>query len=726
MAPKTNNPIEVLLVDDRRTVCEQVKCILAEYPDLAVVGVATDGKTALAQIEDLQPDVVLMDIDMPGLDGLEISKIVTQKFSNTKVIMLTGYEDPKYITKSLSAGATGYLVKAQMDVEIAETIRAVHRGYTQLGPGVFEKMIPEGQTVSQIFTPQVKKIEQVAEDGIDGRFVGDVHSKFTDVQSRVTGIARTAITKLDDWSNSAKELIDTIPLPWTRGLLYFLVFFLAGFVPWACLYQVDEIGVAQGRLEPQGDTIKREADIEGSVAVLKVHVKKGDRVKAGQPLIELDSKNVREQLQQNQLKLDGQQQRLSQLMLMKNQAGMGTTAQTQQNQAQLLEKQTQIAQAQQNFNSLKGNSGNQIAEKLAQVRQAEQALRDRESNITLQQTEKNTQIRQAQQAIVDGETAVELARTRLDDARAEVDRYSKLAATGAIAQTRVKEVEGVAKERTQLLSQATANLSQAKLRLKEQKDNYQRIDRQALADIAQARLRVTEQQQNYQRIANQTKTDLAQAQLRLKEQQRGYESLNKGGELAVVRNVRDLKEIQGQIVTLTGEIEQSKALNSFLVRQLGKYKVTADTDGTIFELPIAREGAVVQPKQLLAEIAPNPGKDSRTELVFKADIPAGQSESLRRSDGEQKKAKLKFDEFPYEKYDIVPGKLAWVSPNSKITATPQGNMTSYDIKIKLDKNYISYEGKKIPFQAGQPATAEIVIRQRKIIDFILDPFRKLK
>jgi hemolysin D len=75
-------------------------------------------------------------------------------------------------------------------------------------------------------------------------------------------------SEIADWSNSATELIDTTPLPWTRGLLYFLLVFIAILLPWACLYKMDEIGTARGRLEFKGNTIKREADVDGSVAVV--------------------------------------------------------------------------------------------------------------------------------------------------------------------------------------------------------------------------------------------------------------------------------------------------------------------------------------------------------------------------------------------------------------------------------------------------------------------------
>jgi hemolysin D len=525
----------------------------------------------------------------------------------------------------------------------------------------------------------------------------------------------------NDWSDSAKELIGMMPIPWTRGLLYLLVIFLGISIPWACLYRMDEIGIARGRLEAKGNTIKREADIEGSVAVLKVYVKKGDIVKAGQTIMELDAKNVREQIYQNQLKLDGGKQRLDQLLLMKNQVGLGTNAQQQQNQAQLLEKQSQIAQAEQNINTLSANSHNQIAEKLAQLHQAEQTLIDRQSSYNLQKAEKLTQVHQAEQGVVDAQTNYLLTQNRFQDAQNEVIRYEQLYQTGAIAEIKTKEIASIAQERKQLFIQGIASLQQSKLRVKEQQENYQKLLQQIQSDIAQARLRLQEQKENYQRVANQTQSDIAQSKLRLTEQQRGSQSLVKGGNIALLKTGQQLKEIESQIITLTSEIDRDRAQNAFLTRQLDRYIIKANSDGTIFELPIDREGAVVQPKQLIAEIASNV-----SGLVFKGEIPATQSESLRSSSRVQKNVKLKFDEFPFESYDIVKGKLTWIAPNSKLTPIAQGlPIASYDIEVKLGQTCIKHEGHCIPFKSGQPATAEIVIRNRRIIDFILDPFTKL-
>jgi hemolysin D len=723
--------IKILVVDDLRVVREKLKSVLRLYPDLQVVGTAIDGDNAIAQLGHLDPDIILLDLDMPKLDGIETARIIDREYPHIKVIILSSYDDPSEIDNLQSNCIKEYIVKDNLDLKIADKIRSVY--YTpnpKSRPLVIEpaaesiastdNIIEFNRTVSENPAALVKQTNRSTNQP-DRDFATNLSTQFT-------SIANTTISRLNDWSNSAKELIDMMPLPWTRGLLYSLVASIGIALPWACLYKIDEVGTARGRLEAKGNTIKRESDLDGSVAVSKVYVKKGDQVKVGQTIMELDSKNVREQIYQNQLKLDGSQQRFNQLLLMKNQMGLGTNAQQQQNQAQLLEKQSQIAQAQQSIVALEASSRNQIAEKLAQLRQAEQALLDRQSSYSLQKAEKLTQVRQSQQSAVDAQTNHLLAQNRLKDAQNEVKRYNQLYQTGAVPEVKTKEIASLAQEKNQLFTQAVASLQQSKLRVKEQQENYQKLIQQAQSDTAQAKLRLKEQQEIYQGTIDRTQADIAQAKLRLTEQQRGSQSLAQGGNVAILKTGQQLKEIQSQIVTLKSEIDRDRAQSNFLTKQLAKYTIKADSDGIIFELPIDREGAVVQPKQLIAEIA-----SSANGLVFKGEIPANQSESLRSSldntsatNNLQKDVKLKFDEFPFESYDIVPGKLTWIAPNSKLTQISQGvNVASYDIEVRLDRSCIKHQGSCIPFKSGQPATAEIVIRNRRVIDFVLDPFKKL-
>ncbi|AFY91788.1 response regulator [Chamaesiphon minutus] len=714
--------IKILVVDDLRVVREKLKAILQPHEDLQIIGTAADGDSAIEQLEYLQPDIILLDVDMPKLNGIQAAQIINQKYPQIDVIILSGSIDRDELTNIANSSIKEYIIKGKIDLELADKIRTIYH-----------------QSEREVTSPQLDR-DRVVEFNRASKRDPSNHSQLTlspaplqadfsdNARSQFTSIANTSLSKLHDWSSSARELIDMMPIPWTRGLLYFVAIFLGIAIPWACLFKMDEIGTARGRLEFQGNTIKREADIEGSVAVTKVYVKKGDLVKAGQIIMELDTKNIREQIYQNQLKLNGARQQLDRLLLLKNQIGLGTTAQQQQNQAQLLEKQSQIAQAQQSLATLESNANSQVAEKLAQLRQTEQTLADRQSSYNLQQAEKRTQVRQAEQSILDAQTNYLLAQNRLKDAQNEANRYQNLYRTGAIPEVKAKEIASIALEKKQLLTQAFASLQQSKLRLKEQQENNLKLLQQARADITQARLRLTEQQQNYQSTISRTQSDIAQAKLRVTEQQRGSESLTKGGNIAVLKTEQQSKEIQSQIATLQSEIDRDRAQGSFLTQQLQRYTIRADLDGTIFELPIVREGSVVQPKQLLAEIAPQGGG-----LVFKGEIPAERSESLRASldstnatNPDRKDVKLKFDEFPFESYDIVNGKLTWVAPNSKLTQiSPNGTSASYDIEVQLAQPCIKHDGRCIPFKSGQPATAEIVIRNRRIIDFILDPFRKL-
>ncbi|MDF5706643.1 MAG: HlyD family efflux transporter periplasmic adaptor subunit [Nostoc sp. S4] len=474
----------------------------------------------------------------------------------------------------------------------------------------------------------------------------------------------------DDWSGATQELLDTLPRIWTRGLLYFLVALISIILPWSILYKVDETGTARGRLELNGDTVKREADIPGAIAVMAVYVKEGDNVKAGQVLMELDSKSVRDELQQQRTKLEGQQNRLAQLNVLKNQLILALNSQQQQNKAQELEKLTQVEQARQNLNSVN-------------------------TSYNLQKIEKLAPIDQARQAILDSQTVYRLANSRLIDAQIEEERYQNLFSEGAVPYIKVKEMEAIRKENLRLLNQSES-------------------------DIKQAELRLQEQQRRYESIIHQAESDIQQAALRLQEQKRSYLSLREAGKLAISRSKQQINELNSQITSLQSEIAQAKSQIKSLNEQLAKYVIHAPFDGTIFQLPIKREGAVIQPKELIAEIAPK-----GTRLVFRGQIPTSESESIR-SGNQHKEVKLKFDEYPFQDYGVVRGKLSRVSPDSKITQTTEGNLTTYDLEVELTQSCIQPESKCISFKSGQPATAEVIIRQRRIIDLLIDPFKKLQ
>jgi DNA-binding NarL/FixJ family response regulator len=124
--------ITILLVDDQALLCEMLKTWLDVEKDINVLGVAHDGQDAIAKVEQLQPDMVLMDIDMPQMDGLQATKIISQRFPKVKVIFLSGHDDDIYLGKSLRAGAKGYLLKNTTAEELVKKIRSVHKNVNLL------------------------------------------------------------------------------------------------------------------------------------------------------------------------------------------------------------------------------------------------------------------------------------------------------------------------------------------------------------------------------------------------------------------------------------------------------------------------------------------------------------------------------------------------------------------------------------------------------------------
>lgn len=133
--------IRILLVDDQTIVHQGLKSLLEVQPDLQVVGWAETGQQALEQVTALQPDVVLMDVRMPVMDGVTATQLITQQFPQVKVLVLTTFSDDDYVVRALRCGARGYLLKDTQSEELAQAIRAIHKGCGQMGPGLMEKAI---------------------------------------------------------------------------------------------------------------------------------------------------------------------------------------------------------------------------------------------------------------------------------------------------------------------------------------------------------------------------------------------------------------------------------------------------------------------------------------------------------------------------------------------------------------------------------------------------------
>jgi DNA-binding NarL/FixJ family response regulator len=141
------DPIRILLVDDHQVVREGLRRMLELEADLKVVGEAADAKEALTQVELLSPEVILMDIKMPGVDGIELTRQLKQKHPSCNIIMLTLYDE--YLPQAIAVGATGYLLKDIRREELVRAIRAVQQGRSTLNLSLSQDRLAELTTSAE-------------------------------------------------------------------------------------------------------------------------------------------------------------------------------------------------------------------------------------------------------------------------------------------------------------------------------------------------------------------------------------------------------------------------------------------------------------------------------------------------------------------------------------------------------------------------------------------------
>jgi DNA-binding NarL/FixJ family response regulator len=217
--------IQLLLVDDQNIVRKGLRVLLEAQPYFQVVGEAENGHQAVEQVATLRPDIVLMDVRMPEMDGVAATQVICQQYPETKVLVLSTFDEDDYVSRAMQYGAKGYLLKDSQVEELSQAILAVHKGFTQLGPGLFEKAmqspaapdaVPSPSLPAELseLTPREREVLCFLVDGATNREIAEaLFISERTVKNHVTSI----LSRLNQRDRVQAALFASPFLSWLRG-----------------------------------------------------------------------------------------------------------------------------------------------------------------------------------------------------------------------------------------------------------------------------------------------------------------------------------------------------------------------------------------------------------------------------------------------------------------------------------------------------------------------------
>ena len=271
--------IRILIVDDQKVIRENISVLLTGVAEFEVVGTAIDGYEAIALVKDLQPDIILMDIEMPDLDGLSATSSIASQYPDLKILMLSSHNDDELIARSLAAGAEGYLLKNMSANEIIRAIRFVSEGYTKIQPSLA------------------------------------ITANKSDTKSNplVSATSNSSITNLDNSSlrlATPQQFLPPIHKWLTISGLACVGIFI-GAIALASQLEYKVTVKAPARIRPLGEVRIVQAAAEGKIS--NISVRENQQVRHGELIAQIEPIRLQSQQQQLLANIDQSQQQLTQL-----------------------------------------------------------------------------------------------------------------------------------------------------------------------------------------------------------------------------------------------------------------------------------------------------------------------------------------------------------------------------------------------------------------------------
>ena len=719
----TKPKIRILIVDDQKMIREGLKALLQTESDLQVVGTADNGEDSIKQVETFKPDIVLMDMEMPGMDGVSATRVICEKFPDVRVLVLSTFDTEEYVARSLSSGAMGYLLKGTPAPELTNAIRSVYLGYAQIGPGIYQNLplVPKGDTDTGY------KSSLSATSNINAgasQLSPRLSQGLSVVNESESSSAMTIASRSGGSTRKFEQTVMLRPSPkWSRFTVWGVGLVTLFAISWAAVAKIEQVVPAQGQLKPEGKV--KEVQIPTSGVVEEVRVEEGQRVEKGDILLVLDSTTSAAQLESlKNIRRSLLQQNKFYRSLMGEEIGLETVDASiasleipreitflARNRAQL-QAENDLLRAQ-----LGGSSENLSLEQQVRLRTAQSESRSRTAAARLEVEQLERQLNQNQVQLEDAREQLVTGRRVL----AEIEQRNREASIQAEESLRIEE------ETLKSLEPLAASGAIAPLQIERQKQQVS--DRRGTIISQKASGKIEYDNQKQQVVSTQAEINRLQEEaqrLRLDIAQAREQLINTTAfsDRDVLDSIADNKqriadidtELNRRIVDNTNRAQELQSQIISVEETLRYQNVEAPVSGLIFDLEAYRgyvppAGQAAQP---VLKIIP---EDKLIAEVFIRPEDIGFV-----SQEEQTATDVRITAFPFGEFGDVKGRVTFIGKDA-LQPEPPYDFFRYPAKVELDQQFINIRGEDLPLKSGMAVQANIRIKEnRTVLMLLFDKF----
>lgn len=698
--------LRILLVDDQNLVRQGLKILLESNKNLKIVSVADNGSDAIKQVAIFRPDIVLIDVEMPEMNGLIATKKICEQFPGTKVLVLSSHENEQYASQAIEAGAYGYLLKSMLVKDLEQAIQLVDRGYPQIEPKLLTKVIV-GSSDYEFVTKKKQKLISAQQNEQSKSLPEILHGENQNSSSDklqpntvVGGKKNTVLISstgnkerplIPPNNNSSRHLNIVQPqqnhLPsisandfmppidlFTRLGGFFLVgslgvlIILSAFTPYRVTVK------ATSTIRPTGKIKVIQAETEGKIISIKAE--ENETIKKGEIIATIDPSYLQTEKSQLQNKI---QQAYLQLKQINNQID----ALNIQIQAEISKNKEEKAEAKVELSSSHRSYRDRQITTAAEVDEAE-------ANSKLAQKE----LQEAKVGLKSEEATLISQLAAFKAAQSKSNRYESIENTGALSKDLLDEAQLTAEQEKQAIVAQKAKIEQQK-RL---------IERQNHAvEATQARL------ENVKAALNPSDAEVEVALKRIAQ-------VEASGDATIATIDRDIKAMIQQRIDTQKQLERDQRELKQMGISLNRTIIKSPAQGTLFQSNLNNSGQIVQSGTEIAKIAPADSSLMAKALVVAKDIDlidVGQT------------AQLKISACPYPDYGTLKGLVKEISPDALQQTSDNNSLagnktgTFYEVKIGLNDTTLSQGSKKCSLQLGMEGTADIISREESVLHFLL-------